>query len=163
MIVLVKLLLLASLTTIFYQDLRDRMVWAALFPLTALCGTYLFYKNSDVAFYAISVFINIGAVSIIVLINYVVARFILKKNFLKEVLGIGDVIFFVAFGVSFPPITFINFFVFSILFTFVFHTVLKNTSSSWCKYPPLAGCMSLFLIAVYVCKWLGLYEPIYTL
>jgi hypothetical protein len=159
----VKILLLLTLSIIFYQDFKERRVWAFLFLLFGLLGSYLFYRDSEWEFYKLSILINLGIIIIVLLMNYLFARFILKKRFLKEALGLGDVLFFLAFAISFPTVTFINFFVFSILFTFVFHIVLKNVSISWHKNPPLAGCMSLFLIAVYLTKWLGLYESIYVL
>ncbi len=163
MILVIKFVLLGSLTTILYQDIKDRRVWFVLFPSVAIFGSYLFYNSSHLEFYGVSILINLGVVSVVLLVNYLFARFILKKNFLKEALGLGDVLFFIAFGMSFPPIAFINFFVFSILFTFVFHVVLKNISTSWQKNAPLAGCMSLFLIAVYLAHWLGFYESMYVL
>lgn len=163
MIIAIKIMLFLSLGGIFYGDFKERKVWNFLFIIFAICGGLLFFLNSNWEFFRITVFINTGVVAIVLLINYLLAKFVLKKNFLKEVMGLGDVLFFFGFALSFPTISFINFFVFSILFAFVFHFVLKNTSSFWHKNPPLAGCMSLFLIAVYTAKWLGLYESIYVL
>ncbi len=158
-----KCFLLLSLALIFYQDLKDRKVWTFLFPVFALCGSYLFFKSVVTEFFITSVFINIAVIGIILLLNYLFARFILKKKFLKEALGLGDILFFIAFAISFPTVTFINFFVFSILFTFVFHIIIKRISPSWQKEAPLAGCMSLFLMAVYSIHWTGFYHPIYIL
>lgn len=163
MLLFVKCILLIGLAFIFYQDFIERRVWVFLFPIVAFCGSYLFYRNSNWEYYILCIFINITIVAVVLLINYLFARFILRKKFLKETLGLGDVFFFISFSLSFPTITFINFFVFSILFTFVFHIGLKYFLTLRAKTAPLAGCMSLFLMAIYLIHWLGFYTNIYLL
>lgn len=163
MAVAAKVLLMASLLTIFLQDLRDREVYAFLIPLLGILGSYLFFINSNFDYYLLSLGINIGMVSIILLLNYLFSRFIMKKHFLREALGLGDILFFIAFALCFPTVTFINFFVFSILLTFALHFVSSRMAKQKNEYVPLAGYMSLFLIAVYSANWLGLYHSLYLL
>ena len=161
MLIVVKLILLFSLGIIFLQDLRDRRVWLFLFPLFAILGTYLFFAKVESRFFYQSILINLSLVLVVVLTNYVYSRFILKKKFLKEAMGLGDVLMFIGFALSFPPVSFLNFFVFSILFTFVLHVVLKRLKKSAQKTIPLAGNMALFLIFIYLIHWTGYYETIY--
>ncbi len=163
MLITVKILLFLSLIFIFFQDYRDRQVYVFLFPLIGILGTYLFFLNSNLEYYFLSVCINLGIVLIVVLLNYLFAEFILKKNLLKEALGLGDILFFIAFAFCFPTVTFINFFVFSILFTFVLHLALSKLVKDKNRNIPLAGYMSLFLLVVYLVNWLGFYDSQYLL
>ena len=163
MTIAAKVLLLASLLIIFLQDLRDREVYAFLFPLLGISGSYLFFINSNFDYYLLSLGINIGMFAIILLLNYLFSRFIMKKHFLREALGLGDILFFIAFAVCFPTVAFINFFVFSILFTFALHFVSSRAAKQKNEFVPLAGYMSLFLIAVYTVNWFGFYDSIYLL
>ncbi len=163
MLITVKIFLSLSLLLIFFQDYRDRQVFIFLFPLFGIMGTYLFLSNSNLEYYFFSVCINLGIVLIVVLLNYLFAELVLKKNLLKEAMGLGDILFFIAFALCFPTVTFINFFVFSILFTFVIHLALSKLLKKTNKNIPLAGYMSLFLMAVYSVNWLGLYDSLYLL
>jgi hypothetical protein len=163
LILAIKIILLLSLSIIFYQDFKDRKVWVFLFPVMAFTGFFLFYRQTILEVFLYSAIINLSIVGILILINYLFARFVLKKKFLKEALGLGDILFFMAFAVSFPTIAFINFFVFSLLFTFVLQFLLKKINTSRYNNIPLAGCMSLFLMVVYTCHWLGFYDSIYIL
>ncbi|WP_146743687.1 hypothetical protein [Aequorivita sp. CIP111184] len=119
--------------------------------------------NSTLEYYLLSVCINLGIVLIVVLINYLFAELVLKKNFLKEALGLGDILFFIAFALCFPTGAFINFFVFSILFTFVLHLALSKLLKKKNKNIPLAGYISLFLMVAYLVSWLGFYDSLYLL
>lgn len=163
MAIVAKVLLMVSLLIIFLQDLRDREVYAFLFPLLGILGSYLFFINSNFDYYLLSLGINILIIAIILLLNYLFSRFIMKKHFLREALGPGDILFFIAFALSFPTVTFINFFVFSILFTFVLHLALSKLVKDKNRDIPLAGYMSLFLMTAYSVSWLGFYDTLYLL
>lgn len=158
----IKIALVTVLILVFYQDLRERRVWFFLFPLFAILGGYLFFNEAIWEFYLTNLMINLSMVAIILLVSYLVARFLLKKSLLKEALGLGDILFFIGFASSFPTITFLNFFVFSILLTLVLHQVLKMSSSKY-QTVPLAGSMAIFLLGVYVANWAGIYSEVYLL
>ena len=163
MVILIKCLLFFSLALIFFQDYKDRKVYIFLFPLFGILGTYLFFLNSNLEYYLLSVCINLGIVLIVIILNYLIAELVLKKKFIKEAMGLGDIFFFIAFALCFPTVSFINFFVFSILFTFVLHLAQSKLLKKKDKNIPLAGYMSLFLIAIYSVNWLGFYDSIYLL
>ncbi len=163
MLVPVKILLFLSLAFIFFQDYQDRRVYVFLFPLFGVLGTYLFFLNATLEYYLLSLCINVGIVLLIVLLNYLFARLILKKKFLNEALGLGDILFFIGFAFCFPTVTFINFFVFSILFTFVLHLALSKLVKDKNSDIPLAGYMSLFLMTTYSVSWFGFYDSLYLL
>ncbi len=165
MTILIKIILLVSLILILYQDIKQRQIWIILLPIFAITGGVLFYKSvvSELFYYSIP--INLALVGILLLINYLFARFILKKSLFKEALGLGDLLFFIAFALSFPTLSFINFFVFSLLFSLVVHLVTSfflNTRKHQNSIP-LAGYMSFFLIGFYSCHWLGIYNNLYFL
>jgi len=155
--------LVFTLAMITFQDFKERQVWAFLFPLFGILGGILFYNNTFSSFYLISIAINLGIVICIILANFLISKFLLKKNFFKEALGLGDLLFFVGFALSFPTITFVNFFVFSLLFTLVLFWILKKVGKLKEQSIPLAGCMALFLGVVYLIHWTGLYKEIYIL
>ena len=163
MIIVFKILLIASLILITIQDFRERRVSWVLFPVYAVVGSYLFVASSTIRWFLTNVFMNIGLVTLILFILYTYARFILKKDFFKEVFGLGDLLFFIAFSLSFSTLAFINFFFFSILATLVFWIVKQKIYRSKATTIPLAGCMSLFLIFVYFSQWLGEYTELYAL
>ncbi len=168
MIILIKTILLISLLLILFQDIKQRQVWVILLPIFAIMGSVLFYYSAITVFFLYSILINLALVGFLIVINYLFAKFILKKSLFKEALGLGDVLFFIGFALSFPTFSFINFFVFSLLFSLVLQMVLKLFSKGRNQINkdaintiPLAGYMAIFLIAVYNCHWLGFYPSIY--
>ncbi|MCF6297760.1 MAG: hypothetical protein L3J08_07235 [Flavobacteriaceae bacterium] len=165
--IVIKTVLLISLLLIFYQDIKQRAVWIILLPVFAVTGAVLFYTETIADHFIYAVPINLTIVGVLILINYLFAKFILKKSLFKETLGVGDLLFFIAFALSFPTLSFINFFVFSLLFSLAVQMVLKlftkEKSNNTQKTIPLAGYMSVFLIAVYATHWLGFYKSIYLL
>jgi len=163
MLLIVKIILLLSLVLISYQDFKDKQVWAFLFPVYALCGALLFFDASQLNTYLVNIAINLSVICMILLVSFLVAKFGYRKKFLNKSIGLGDILFFVAFAISFPSISFLNFFTFSVLFALLLVGVRALLSSSKFRSVPLAGCMSLFLIGVYLSHWMGWYDSIYYL
>lgn len=164
MIVIIKTALLITLSLIFFQDYREREVWAFLLPVFAVLGSALFFYQTTSEVFLMTLFINLMVVGILLFSNYLFARFVLKKSLFKEALGLGDVLFFIAFALSFPTIAFINFFVFSLLFSLILQQLTslilkKNTQK--CSRVPLAGYMSIFLLGVYLSHWTGFFNTLY--
>ncbi len=160
--VFIKIALLSILVWITVQDVKHREVWNYHFILFGAMGTFLFYSHSlSINFYLLSILVNVLLVSLILLLTKIVMKYIFKRE--NHYLGLGDVFFFFAFALSFPTLTFINFFVFAILFTFVLHLLIKKKHANNHKTIPLAGFMSIFLIGIYLSYWLGKYPSIYVL
>lgn len=85
----------------------------------------------------------------------------MKINFLKEAIGLGDILFFLALALAFPTETFIVLFVFSMVFSLMLHlTVTRKQKESTI---PLAGYASLFLIFIYLSSWTGFYKNLYSI
>ncbi|MBC9795842.1 hypothetical protein [Sinomicrobium weinanense] len=166
----IKLILIATLAAIFYQDYRSRMVSAFLFPLAASLFGTLHFLHTDRYVFLISCGINMMFIAVILLILYLYTTLKLKKRFINTSFGIGDLWFFVAVGVGFPTVTFAILFVFSVLFALVLHLLFKqktqspalpgientytftdekmNTNKHLKKSVPLAGYMSLFFALI---------------
>jgi hypothetical protein len=89
---------------------------------------------------------------------YLYSKIKLQLN-LKETIGLGDILFFIAIALSFATITFIITFVFALMFSLLLHLVIKPNLQN--KTVPLAGYMSLFYIVVFVGSWLGIINNVY--
>lgn len=164
---IIKLLLILTLSIIFFQDIKERMVWVILLPSFAVLGGLLYFWQSNTEVFLTTILINLAIVGILMFVNYLVAKFIFRKNLFKEALGLGDLLFFIAFALSFPTLAFLNFFVFSLIFSFLTHQLVLLISKRKGKITqkhsrvPLAGLMAFFLIGVYSAHWLGFYNSIY--
>lgn len=131
---------------ICYQDFKERMVHWFLFPLLGIALTLIFYKQTEHSFFLISLVTNVILITLIIGILYVYSRIIVKKRFINHSVGLGDILFFYALSVGFPPMTFIILFVCSLIFSLLTFLFLKKGMKL--KTVPLAGLMSLFLIMV---------------
>jgi hypothetical protein len=142
-----KILLLCVFFIILYQDCKDRKVYWFLYPIVGVLVFLLQLKivSADTVF--INIVINLLFVSILLLVCWAYAAFRLKKDLLKEVFGLGDVLFFIFITFSFSIVSFFILFVFSLFFSLILHFVLKHKQTE--QTVPLAGYMSLFFGTVY--------------
>jgi len=159
--IVIKILLGLSLLIIIIQDFKSRQIWWFLPFLVGLLGGALYFETTLIELYFLNIYVNVLITTSVLLIIYLYNRVKLKMNFLKQVIGLGDIFFMLCFALLFPILSFLNFFSFAILFSLVFYVLLKNTFSK--SNIPLAGCMSIFLLIVYICHWTGLYTKIYVL
>jgi hypothetical protein len=142
--VLLKILAVAICGTIAYQDLKDRMVLWVAFPVMALILTFIHIANSGWELVLWFSATNLLLVSGILLLLFLYTGFFRRKKFLNTSLGLGDILFFYAFSLGFPTLTFVILFVGSLLFSLSLFLLLKSIQSM--ETVPLAGFMSLFLI-----------------
>jgi hypothetical protein len=145
---LLKFSLIGVFAFIFYQDYKDRKVYWFLYPIV---GVLVFVVQIMVVPIC-SIFVNTGFnllfVSILLTVCYLYALLKLKKSLLKEVFGLGDVLFFIFIAFSFSIVSFFILFVFSLVFSLLLHIVFQDKQIE--KTIPLAGYMSLFFGVVYV-------------
>ncbi|MEM7185024.1 MAG: hypothetical protein AAF466_00090 [Bacteroidota bacterium] len=158
---LAKIVLLGVLAVLLWQDLKERQVWWFLLPLFAIAGSYLFFVNVSPVLYATSLLWNLAIVGVLLATLYAYARWKLKKEFLAETFGLADLLFFIAFALSMPTFAFLNFFVAALVFSLLSYLALRMVFRSKQQTVPLAGMMSLFLIAVYSAHWMGYFETLY--
>jgi hypothetical protein len=144
---LLKLLLVGVFFLVFGQDSKDRKVYWFLYPIIGVLVFVL--QIIEISFYPalINGGFNLGFVSLLILVCFLYAKLKLKQPLLKEVFGLGDILFFVAIAFSFSIVSFLILFVFALLFSLLLHLILKHKQTE--KTVPLAGYMSLFFGVVY--------------
>ena len=154
-----KVILLSSLSIIFYQDIKYRAVWWFLFPAFLVSAGFLYFLNSPVEIMLLNFGLNLLVLTLILSISFLYARFKMKVLFFKEAFGIGDLFFFLGLTVAFPTLSFIVILVFCLIFSLILHLFLAHNSQ---QTVPLAGYASFFLILVYLSNWFLFYNNIYT-
>lgn len=146
MIFFLNFLAISCLGLIVYQDYKSREVYWFLFPLLGLLLSVLFFKMTTMPIVLISILLNTILISLVIILLYLYTKVVSKTTFLNHSFGLGDVLFFYAFSLGFPSITFIILFTFSILFSTLLYFSFKRKMTI--ESVPLAGYMSLFLIFV---------------
>jgi len=156
---LLKLFIVGLFLIIFIQDFKDRNVFWFLYPSV---GVLAFVLHIDsVTFYTalLNISLNLLFVLCLLLICYIYSRFKMQKSFLKEVFGLGDVLFFVFIAFSFSIVSFIILFVFALVFALLLHFIFQNKKTE--KTVPLAGYMSLFFGVIYCLTFFMNYNFLY--
>lgn len=144
---ILKLLLLAVFSLIFFQDYKDRTVYWFLYPIMGILVLILQIQIIPIDVALINSGFNLLFILFLLVFCYLYARIKLKKSLLQSVLGLGDVLFFIGISFSFSIVSFLVLFVFSLVFSLLLHLVLQHKQTE--KTVPLAGYMSLFFAAVY--------------
>ena len=160
MILVLKIILISTLGFIFYQDLKERMVYWFLFPILGICGAVLFYNSTLPELFYVSIGMNFIFITILLLTIYLYARLKFKSNF-KDAFGLGDILLFIGLIFSFSTVSFLVIFVFSLLFALVLHLNIKQHSKL--QSVPLAGYISLFFGIAYLAQWSGIISSLYIL
>lgn len=154
-------ILILCLSVIAYQDFKSKTVSWILFPILAIVGGIAHKHHATWIAFGISIGINLALVALVVLVLFLYAKYKINKPFLEAVFGLGDVLMLLAFAFLFPTLSFLNFFVFSLLFSLIISLFLRFNRGT--STVPLAGLIGLFLIAVYGLYWAGLTPNIYTM
>ena len=145
---LLKMVLIISFFIILFQDSKDRKVYWFLYPIVGLLSFFIQKNQNNLLVSVTNSMVNLVFVFIILSVCYFYAKLKLKKHFTNDVLGIGDILFFIFISFSFASISFVVLFVFSLLFSLLLHFVFKNKHVD--KTVPLAGYMSLFFGTIYI-------------
>src|SRR5690606_5422930 len=159
-VLVIKIFLLLSLSTICFQDIKAREVYWFLFPIIGILSGYLHYINTFKELFLASIVINVSFVLILIILIFIYSKLKLKKP-MSETFALGDCLFFLAIAFSFSSISFLITFIFSLIFSLLIHLILKRNSKF--TTVPLAGYMSLFYILIYLSMWTGLVESLYIL
>jgi len=144
-----------------FQDLKERMVSWILFPITGLLLGLLYILNTSFEQFYPFVFTNMVLISAIVLFLFLYTKYIAKMKFLNVSFGLGDLLFFYAFALGFPTITFLILFVGSILFSLAVFLLSRRKQEN--ETIPLAGLMSFFLIVVVLASFFPNVPSLYIL
>ena len=143
-----ELLTITGCSIIAFQDIKERAVFWICFPTVALLLASAHISYVGIESFIFSVLSNVILVSCVLLLLFLVTKYLFKKDFLNVSFGLGDMLFMYAFALGFPTMTFIFLFVGSILFSLVAFTFLKIQKKV--ETVPLAGFMGIYLIAVLV-------------
>ncbi len=144
---LLKVVACGVLVCIFYQDLKEREVFWFLFPLLAFSLAIVHYLNVDESLiFGYFVLLNTLLVTGIVLLLFLIHKLWIQKPFLNHSFGLGDLLFFYAFAMGFPTMTFVVLFANSLLFSLVVYLFMKKYRQV--NTVPLAGLMGLFVLTV---------------
>ncbi len=148
--------------SIFFQDVKERLVSWFLFPLLGIFLGLIFYDTvATEHFFLLSLVTNIALVTLIVLILFIYAKFILKKKFINHSFGMGDLLFFYAMAVGFPPLTFIVLFAGGVFFSLLLFFALKKRRGM--TTVPLAGYMAIYLAIILAGSFFVESPSLYTL
>jgi hypothetical protein len=147
LILVLKAIACLVLLVIIYQDLKERLVFWFLFPLLGILLFYLLYSHSiDLKILGYYIGLNLILITTIIAVIFVITKVVFKKPFLNHSFGLGDLLFFYAFALGFPTMTFIILFANSLIFSFLLYLAFKKSRNL--KTIPLAGFMSIFLFLI---------------
>ena len=144
MITALNIVMIVLLIWIFYEDLKNREITTYVMIGLLFIGGFLNFREHIFKIFLISTVINILVISWVVFILWLYAKFELKSNLFK-VFGIGDVLFFIFMGVSFPTSTFLVIFSCSLIFSLMISLTFRKKLT---KMVPLAGMQALFLVLI---------------
>lgn len=156
--IILKIALIISFLTVFWQDVKSREVYWFLLPFIGVCCGLLYYFNTLPELFIMSFFMNLIFIFILLFVIYLYSRYKLKSSF-KLTMGSGDVLLFFALCFSFSSVSFITCFVLSLCFSLILHLIPKKSDIN--KSVPLAGYMSLFFAFTYLGYWTGLINSLY--
>lgn len=122
------------------------MVNWILFPLVGFLLATAYLKQSVMIVFLLNALSNVILVTLIILILWTFTKFLTRKPFLNHSMGLGDVLFMYALALGFPTLTFIILLSCSIIFSLLLHVYIQKAKTN--TTIPLAGFMSLFLIAI---------------
>jgi hypothetical protein len=145
---------------VFYQDIKERLVYWFLFPIIAICSGVLFYNNVIPELFKTSLIINVCFVIFLIFIVFAYSKLKLRTS-ISETFGLGDGLLFIALAFTFSSISFLVVFVFGLIFSLIMHLFLKNRSEH--KNVPLAGYLSMFFAITYMANWFGVIKSVYIL
>ena len=161
MLLFLKILILLLFAIVTYEDISSRMVHAIIFPILAIALGYHYLQYTTPFLFFINVIMNLILVSGILLILFVYCKLCIKKTFLNNSFGLGDLFFFYTVSLAFPTMTFVVLFVFSLIFSLALHLIIKQNKIQ--NTIPLAGYMALFFVIILSVNTLSSHLELYQL
>jgi predicted membrane channel-forming protein YqfA (hemolysin III family) len=159
--VLLKVIVMLVCGLVAFQDFKERAVSWILFPIIGSLLAFLYLNATSFEQYYLFVLTNTLLISGILLILFLYTKHIARKGFLNVSFGLGDLLFFYAFALGFPTLTFIVLFATSILFSLVVFLFSKTEKEK--ETIPLAGLMGFFLIGVFLLSFFPNVPSLYIL
>jgi hypothetical protein len=141
--ILLKITLIVLFIFIFYQDYKTRLVYWFLYFFVGFFGTLLHLNHASWTTILFESILNISMILILIGLGFCYSKFILKKEFIDESIGKGDLFLFFSLCFLFPTIIFWVLFLTSLIFSLLIHFFVKKDTNI-----PLAGYMSLFFASI---------------
>jgi len=158
MLLILKIVCLCCLIAIIAQDFRERSVYAWLFICVGILLSLFYFFETSTFMYLLNIGINIGTLIIILSILHLYAIFKIGQP-LSQVLGLGDILFFIVIAVGFPIPIFYVLFSFSLIFGLFLFLLLKPKLKE--KNVPLAGLQALFFTLILSLNWTFKFTNLY--
>ena len=147
---MLNILCLSCLLGMTIQDFKERKVYLWLLLCTIAFMAYHFFYSVAATVFLINILINLSVILLIVGILYLYTHFKLKIKF-YQALGFGDILFFLGISLSFPSVSFIFLFSFSLVFSALSYRALKPLLKT--NNVPLAGLQALFFLLLFSVNW----------
>jgi hypothetical protein len=150
MLHLTNVSILILLAVILFQDFKQREISWFLIPLLFIAFIIKALFIITLTDLIKNTFVNIGFICIQLLVLTIYMSVKNKKitNIVNSHLGLGDVLFFFVICVAFSPVSFIVFYLVSLLFTLLGSMIYRVNSKTTNQEIPLAGAMSGGLIVL---------------
>lgn len=129
------------------QDFRFRAVHWILFPilLILLVADSLFVTKIDNYLDSITINLLVILLQGLILIGYYKLKGTQFITFIKERIGMGDLLFVVVMAFAFSWSTFLFYYIAGLLFTLITWIVVRNLVRLRTQLVPLAGMLALFM------------------
>lgn len=149
---LLNSLIIFLLITIFWEDLKLRSVHWFLFPALAICLFCYEYKNSGLTATTLNTVSNLAFIALqtSILTIYISIKQRKLTNIFKNMIGLGDLLFFVALAFYFSLVNYIIFYILSLLSILLFWPVSNLIGKKKDKYIPLAGIQAFLFACIFL-------------
>ncbi len=153
--VFLQIILFSALTMVFVQDLKYRAIHILLPAIILIVGLIIFFRNQYL-------WVNIVYSSMFlcfVFVGLFMYTSIKKRaiiNPFKQVIGIGDVLFFIAVIPFFAIYNYILFFITGMLFSVLGFLVMRSFVKT--ELVPLAGLLALYLMLLKIISYIQGYD-----
>ena len=110
--IVLKIIIITVFLIIFLQDFKDRLVYWFLYPLigiTAYLIQLIFISNLSII---MNTAINFLLIFIMLTVGFLYSKFVMKKKFINEAIGIGDLLLMLFLCFAFSTVPFIILLVF---------------------------------------------------
>ena len=147
---IIKFLICLVLLFIMIQDFRFRAVHWILFPvlLILLVTESLFVSKIDNYLDSISINLLVILLQGLILIGYYKLKGTHFINFIKDRIGMGDLLFVLVMAFAFSWSTFLLYYIAGLLFTLITWLAVRNLIRLRSQLVPLAGMLALFMTLI---------------
>ncbi|MFA8301333.1 MAG: hypothetical protein ACEPOV_14285 [Hyphomicrobiales bacterium] len=142
---LLKILFGVIFLMIIYQDFRERKVSVVFYIMLMLVCIVNAVLNMNLYLWILNFILNISLIGLFILTFFLITK-IKGKASLFEMIGMGDIVFFIGLSFGIPFVSYISLLTLFSLLTLITHLVVMRYLSD--KSIPLAGWFSIWFIGV---------------